>query len=218
MGTERNKMRGEAVITDIPMLSVAGEKGTVQVFQWGQYVFSYSRILEKKIFQWGMVFCGALTGFAEIEQGWRREWGHSENEEVFTPCIPGLCEPFCTYAYVSAALTFRLYLLNWSKSWFWSINAWFKLVLLISFCFGIFVFVFSEAISIGRQPLKYVAKNSLYTKFGTTFLLVQRMHSMPPHFLSDYMAYVHLFRLQLLRKFWFRTWQIMLFFFCKCGL
>lgn len=37
--------------------------------QWGQDVFSYSRILKgkKKIFEWGMVFCGALTGFAEIE-------------------------------------------------------------------------------------------------------------------------------------------------------
>lgn len=52
---------------------------------------------------------------------------------------------------------------------FWPINTCFKLALLISFCFGIFVFVFSEAISIGRQPLKHVAKYSLYTKFGATF-------------------------------------------------
>lgn len=164
-----------------------------------------------------MVFCGALTGFAEIEQGWRGG-RHTESKEAFAPRIPAPCEPLCTYAYVSAAWTcWLLYQSNWFKSWFWSINTWFKLVLLISFCFGILVFVFSEAISIGRWPLKYVAKYSLYPKFGTTFLSVQRMHCTAARFLSNYMVYMHLFRLQLL-KFWFRTWQIFFFsLYFLCG-
>lgn len=178
--------------------------------QWGQYVFLFEDSREKNLCAWGMVFCGALTGFAEIELGWRREWGQAQWKQggFYTSYSWPLWAPL----YVSAALTFPLHLLNWFKSWFWSVNTWFKFVHLISFCFGISVFVFSEAISIGRRRLKYVAKYSLYTTFGTTFLLVQRMHCMPAHFLSDYLTYMHLFRWQLLRKFWFRTWQIVLFF------
>lgn len=53
LGRQRDiKTGGEAVIADIPMQSVSGEKGTVQVFSEDS-MCSYSRILEKKIFASG---------------------------------------------------------------------------------------------------------------------------------------------------------------------
>lgn len=70
------KRGGEAVITDIRVQWVTWEKGTIEVYS-GDSVFLLFKDPKgkKKVFEWGMVFCGALTGFAEIEAGLKERVG-----------------------------------------------------------------------------------------------------------------------------------------------